>query len=35
MQREEMAGRPGDNIYDTDVTHLDAGPRIFFVGRLM
>lgn len=30
MRAEVGAGRPVDNIYDADVTHLEAaGPRIF------
>jgi hypothetical protein len=29
--RAERAGRPGYIIYVTNVTHLEAGPRIFFV----
>jgi len=33
--RAEMAGRTGHDIIHPDVTHLEAGPRIFFVDRLM
>jgi len=33
--RAEMAGRTGHDIIHPDVTHLEDGPRIFFVDRLM
>ena len=35
MRAETRAGRPVDIIIHADVTHLEAGPRICFVYRLM
>jgi hypothetical protein len=36
MQREERAGRSGDDIFMIQTSPiLTSGPRIFFAGRLM